>query len=156
MRYLHHVLAATALVAAPFLAVPAQAQVTSKVVSSCGSASFAAGTGQYPTMDTKGNACSNTATVSSAAVPSTNASTTVTAGGTYQTVFASSTTRKGCAIQNPTTATENLSVRIGGAAVFTLGVGTPFNCASPGGLVISDLIEVTATTTGHAFTAVSQ
>ena len=87
---------------------------------------------------------------------STNASTTVTTGGTYQTVFASSATRKGCLIQNPTTATEVLNVRVASLAVFTIAAGNTFNCASPSGLVISDLVEVTAATTSHAFTAVSQ
>lgn len=87
---------------------------------------------------------------------STNASSTVTAGGTYQTLFAASTTRKGCLIQNPTTATEVLNVRLAGAAVFTLPAGATFNCAAPSGVVASDLVEVTAATTAHAFTAVSQ
>lgn len=86
---------------------------------------------------------------------STNASTTVTLGGTYQTVFTSSGTRHGCLIQNPITATEALSIRQGSSAVWTINAGGSFNCAFPGG-VVTDLIEVTAATTGHAFTAVSQ
>ena len=93
---------------------------------------------------------------SGAAIVSTNASTTVATGTTYQTVFAASTARRGCLIQNPTTATEVLNVRQGGAAVFTLPIGAVFNCASPAGVVVSDLVEVTAATTSHAFTAVSQ
>lgn len=100
--------------------------------------------------DTSGNP------VGPGAVVSTNASSTVTTGGTYQTVFAASTTRRGCTIQNPTTATEILSVRVKSVAVFTLPIGATFQCGSPSGVVISDLIEVTATTTAHAFTAVSQ
>lgn len=90
-----------------------------------------------------------------AAAVSTNASTTVTTGGAYQTVFASSTTRKGCTIQNPTTATEILNVRVKSVAVFTVPIGGTFTCGAPG-VVISDLVEVTAATTAHAFTAVSQ
>lgn len=95
-------------------------------------------------------------TLTAAAAPSTNASTTVTTGGTYQTVVAASTSRKGCTIQNPTTATEILNVRVKATAVFTIPIGGSFNCGAPGNLVISDLIEVTATTTGHAFTATYQ
>lgn len=90
------------------------------------------------------------------AVSSSNGSTTVTTGNTYQTVFGSSSSRKGCLIQNPSSATEVLNVRVGGAAVFTLPIGAAFNCSSPGGIVISDLVEVTAPTTGHAFSALSQ
>jgi hypothetical protein len=140
-------------VAALTAPIAARAQ-SSSVVSSCGAQSYTPGTTQNPTMDTTGNACANGATV--AAVPSTNASSTVTAGGTYQTVFASSTGRRGCLIQNPVGATELLSVRQGGATVWTLPAGGVFSCAAPGGLVVSDLIEVTAATTGHAFSAASQ
>lgn len=93
---------------------------------------------------------------SPAAVPSTNASGTVTSGGTYQTVFTSSTSRKGCSVFNPLTATESLSVRVGGAAVYGLSPGAAFGCGASGGTIISDLIEVTAATTGHAFTAIRQ
>ena len=88
---------------------------------------------------------------------STDASGTVTLGGTYQTVIASNATRKGCLIQNPTTATEVLSVKVGTmAAPFTIAAGGSLNCGSPGGVIATDTITVTAATTGHAFSAVYQ
>lgn len=82
---------------------------------------------------------------------------TVTAGGTYQQILASSTTRRGCTVQNPVGATETLNVKVGAATtVYTLTPGGTFGCSQPGGLVISDAISVTAATTGHAFTGTSQ
>lgn len=88
---------------------------------------------------------------------STDASGTVTTGGTYQTVFASSITRKGCLIQNPPTATEVLSVKVGTmSAPFSVPVGGSFSCNAPGGLVVTDAITLTAATTAHVFSAVSQ
>ena len=90
-----------------------------------------------------------------AAVPSVDASGTVTLGGTYQVLFAASTARKGCTIYNPPTATEVLNVRFAGASVYSISVGGQIQCGFPGG-VISSLVEVTAPTTGHAFTAAQQ
>jgi hypothetical protein len=88
---------------------------------------------------------------------STDASGTVTLGGTYQTVVAASSTRKGCLIQNPSTATEVLSIKVGTmAAPFTVAAGGSFSCAASGGLVVTDAITLTAATTAHAFSAVSQ
>lgn len=92
-----------------------------------------------------------------AAVPSgTSLNPTVTLGGTYQTVLTASTARKGCTIQNPTTATEVLNVRVASVAVFTLPIGATFNCGMLGGGTVSDLIEVTAATTAHAFSVTAQ
>jgi hypothetical protein len=88
---------------------------------------------------------------------STDASGTVAAGGTYQTVFASSATRKGCTIQNPTTATEVLNVKVGTmASPFTIPIGGSFSCAAGAGVVVTDAVTLTAATTAHAFSAVSQ
>jgi hypothetical protein len=80
---------------------------------------------------------------------------TVTLGGTYQLVFPQAANRKGCLIQNPPTATEALNVRVGLTAVFVVPVGGTFQCAN-GTMVVSDNIYVTAVTTSHAFSAVSQ
>lgn len=114
------------------------------------------------TVDTNtGAAGASTLRVTPSTAASTDASSTVTVGGTFQTVFALSTTRKGCFIENPTTATEALYVAVGTspAAATTnaasLGPGSSFTCAN-GNIVISDLIAVTATTNGHAFIAKSQ
>lgn len=84
-------------------------------------------------------------------VTSTDASGSVTTGGTYQTLQASTSTRKGCTVQNPTTATEALSVKVG-TTIFTLSPGSVLNC-QVGGIVVTNAITVTATTTGHTFSA---
>jgi hypothetical protein len=92
-----------------------------------------------------------------AGAASTDASGTVVTGGTYQTVFVANAGRRGCLIQNPVTASEALNVKAGVmASPFTVPIGGSFSCASPGGLVVTDAISVTAATTAHAFAAVSQ
>lgn len=84
---------------------------------------------------------------------STDASGTVTLGGTYQLVIAASSTRKGCLIQN-THATEALSVRVGTTTVYTVAAaGGTFQCSAGSGIVVSDPIYVTAVTTTHPFSA---
>lgn len=95
--------------------------------------------------------------------PSANISNAVTAGLTFQTLIGGpSSGRRGCMIQNPTTATEVLYVNFGALASatvdnsYSLAAGASINCASPGGLVISDPVNVMATTTGHKFTANAQ
>lgn len=88
---------------------------------------------------------------------SSDASGAVTSGGAYQSVFAANTARKGCLIQNPSTATEVLSVKVGAmSSPFTVPVGGTFSWRSAGGLVVTDAITVTAATTAHAFAAISQ
>lgn len=92
-------------------------------------------------------------------VTSTNLSGTVTTGGTFQVLSAASTTRAGCFIQNPITATETLFVFFGanGSALTTKAVnlapGSAVGCATQGGGILGDNISVTAATTGHAFVA---
>lgn len=87
---------------------------------------------------------------------STDASGTVTVGGTYQSVIASSGARKGCLIQNPTTASEPLNVKFASMAQpFTLAPGAAIGCQA-GGIVITDAVTVTAATAGHAFAALAQ
>lgn len=91
-------------------------------------------------------------TVSPAVGPSTDISGTVTLGGTYQTVAASSATRKSCTIQNPTTATEVLNVKLGTmASPYTLAIGASFNSGYG-----SDAITLTAATTSHGFAGTCQ
>lgn len=94
---------------------------------------------------------------------SANLSTTVTTGGTFQTVIGGpNLARRGCMIQNPTTATEVLVVNFGPLASatiansFTLAAGASISCASPGGLVLADPVNATATTSTHAFTVLVQ
>lgn len=99
---------------------------------------------------------------SSSPLASTNISGTVTTGGTFQQVLAQSNTRKGCLIENPTTATEALYVYASASGspstsnAFSIAPGSAFSCASPGGTVIGDAIQVTATTTAHVFVGNSQ
>ena len=96
------------------------------------------------------------------AVTTTNDSSTVTLGGTFQSAIASSSTRKGCFIENPTTATEPLYVFFGanGSATtansISLAAGASVNCATQTGAVLTDNVSVTATTSTHAFVAMNQ
>ena len=67
---------------------------------------------------------SGTWNVTPLGVTSTDDSGTITTGGSYQTIIAASGSRKGCSIQNPTTATEVLNVKFGTMAnPFTLLAG---------------------------------
>lgn len=91
------------------------------------------------------------------AVSSTDISGTVTTGGSYQTILTASTSRKGCAVQNTSALSEPLLVKVGTmAAPFQLTAGAVFNCAGPGGTILSGAITVSAATTGHAFSGTAQ
>ncbi len=96
------------------------------------------------------------------AVTSTSGSSTVTTGGTFQSALASNANRKGCLIQNPATATENLLVFFGAtgsattATSFSLPAGAAISCATGAGFVLTDNVAVTGATTGHAYILVSQ
>lgn len=100
------------------------------------------------------------ATIPSTAT-STNGSTTVTTGGTFQSVLASNASRKGCLIQNPAAATESLFVFFGANASattansFSLAAGAAISC-NAGGYVLTDNVSVTGATTAHAFVVNSQ
>jgi hypothetical protein len=102
-----------------------------------------------------------TSVAGASTAPSNNGSTTVTTGLTFQTLLAANANRKGCLIQNPTTATEILWVFVGPTASaivaksYTIAAGGTFSCAT-GQIVISDNIAVTATTSGHAFVETDQ
>jgi hypothetical protein len=91
----------------------------------------------------------------------TNGSSTVTTGGTFQSALAASVSRKGCVVQNPTTATEPLYVYFGAtgsattATSISLAPGQSVSCNS-GPLVLTDNVAVTATTSAHAFVVMSQ
>lgn len=90
-------------------------------------------------------------------VTSTDASFTVTLGGTYQTVLAASATRKSCTFQNPSTATEVVTFKVGTqATAYTISAGQSFSCATTNGLVVTDAITATAATTSHAVAGNSQ
>lgn len=95
------------------------------------------------------------------AVTPTNDSLSLTTGGTAQTAIAANTTRKGCTVQNPATATdqgiataENAYVNFTGTAAaastsFELVPGQTISCAPFGTGVITAAVSVVAATTGH-------
>lgn len=96
------------------------------------------------------------ATTTPLGVTSTDASGTIGTGGSYQTIIAASGSRKGCLIQNPTTATEVLNIKFGTMAnPLTLLPGMSIGC-SQGSLVLQDAVTGMAPTSGHAFAATAQ
>lgn len=99
---------------------------------------------------------SGTQTVGPVKVIGSDISGTVTAGGTYQQVAAASLSRNNCTIQNPTTATEALLVKLGTmSSPFTLAPGQAISTLN--GVVNDvDAITLTATTTAHAFAGLCQ
>lgn len=92
---------------------------------------------------------------------STDLHATVTTGGTFQSILAFNQNRRGCFVQNPNSATEDLFVYFGPIANATtagsvdLAKGAAVNCTF-GTMVSTDQVSVTATTTGHAFVFNSQ
>jgi hypothetical protein len=101
--------------------------------------------------------------VQAAGSMSNNNSGTITTGGTFQTLLAANSARKGCTIQNPTTATEPLYVSVAiatGSATtaksFSLVPGATFQCTQMAGPVITDNIAIEAATTGHVFVEIDQ
>lgn len=91
------------------------------------------------------------------AVQSASTAATVTLGNTFQTLLAAKTTRQGCTIYNPLTATETLFVNFGVLASATTGnsfgisPGGSINCSNPNGSLNGQAVNVTAATNGHAF-----
>ncbi len=85
---------------------------------------------------------------------------TITLGGTAQTLMAANTSRKGCWVQNPVSATETLHISSTGNAVIpggppddaSLAPGQSWACGS-NGTVIQTAITINAATTGHTFIA---
>jgi hypothetical protein len=94
------------------------------------------------------------------AYPVTDASGAITAGGSFQTVFAQTAGRHDCIIENPVAATETLFIHADAgspttANSFSIGAGAVFNCQAFG-IVTPDTVQVEAATTGHAFVAKTQ
>ena len=76
---------------------------------------------------------------------------TVTTGGDYQTVAAANSSRFNCTIQNPSDASEPLLVKIGAMTTpYTLGAGQAISTLN-GTVTATNIITLTATTTGHPF-----
>lgn len=93
---------------------------------------------------------------------STNGSTTITTGNTFQTLLASNAGRKNCLVQNPADATETLYVNVSDAVgsatkarSYQVAPGGTFACAGSG-TVTTSIINVTAATSGHAFVETDQ
>jgi hypothetical protein len=94
------------------------------------------------------------------AVNSTDFSGTIATGGSYQTAIAAPVSpaamRRGCLIQNPTTASEVLNVKFGTMAQpYTLLPGDHIGCTI-GSQVLQDAVTVMAATLGHAYAATAQ
>jgi hypothetical protein len=113
------------------------------------------------TVDTNGNLKVNCAVGCSAGGPvtiSAAGNTTITLGGTSQTLFAAGSIATGAWITNPSTATESLCVNVAGGAATTTASGAIF-CLIAGQTLtlpkVVNAITVTAVTTSHVFSAVS-
>lgn len=98
-------------------------------------------------------------------VPSQSQSGTIATGGTFQVWLPAQSSRVGCTLENPTTATEVMYVFViakgqtlasaSTTASYSLSAGGFFNC-SINGIVITDAIAIEAATTSHAFVGTLQ
>lgn len=112
--------------------------------------------------DGAGNPCTAASPCSNTGLPQTTTAvvagtTTITTGGTSQTVFAAGTLIRGGYITNPSTATENLYVDPTGAAATTTEAGSSFALLAGQTFLLgptANAVTVNAATTGHAFSAV--
>jgi hypothetical protein len=125
----------------------------------------AAGSGSATSLITvQGNASGTPIPVvaTGAGATTTNGSSSITTGGTFQSALASNSSRKGCLIQNPVAATETLFVFLGATGSATtansisLSPGSIFYCAGQTGVVATDNVAITAATTGHTYVEMSQ
>lgn len=148
--------------------VPAFAQQsTARVLSTCGNITYPAGSVQLETQTTTGLRCtdnSSAPTTPTIVAPtnslSSDASGSVTTGGTYQTALAQNLTRKNCTIQNnDTTKSEPLLVSTATSPnagnSYILFLGDTYSCTQSN-IVQGDAVKVSAATTGHTFAETSQ
>jgi|GEM_PF-5166847 hypothetical protein len=98
-------------------------------------------------------------TVTSAAA-TTNLAGSISAGGSFQQIAASNTSRKSLTVKNPLTATEPLYVFLGSTvsatAATSIDLGPGDSYARTSGVVPSDAVQVMAATTSHPFYADAQ
>lgn len=127
-----------------------------QVVATCGSVTFAAGSGVNGTIDTTGKTCVNASvTVTVAALTSTNLSGTIAVTNTFQSIQALTAGRKGCLIQN--NSARNMYVFFGTMAsatltnTYILAAGTSISCAVGGLGVSTDQVSITGTATDAYF-----
>lgn len=146
----------------------ARAQSTpAVVVSACSAISgLPTGPGSPLYIDQTGALCTaaggsgETVTTSPKNALSSDASSTVTTGGTFQTALIQNLTRLNCTIQNnDASKIEPLFVSIASSPTvansYALAYGATFSCTN-GGVVMGDAIKVSAATTGHTFVETSQ
>lgn len=152
-----------AIVAAIVLAasVSAMAQPASniRVVPTCGSVTYPAGSPAPATQDVNGNACIGgtiSATTAPAVLTSTPSGVTITTANTFQTGAASSAGRKGCTVQYTGAGGSTGYVFFGanGSATtsnsYQLAPGSTISCAIPGG-VLTDNIALSSTVNSGTF-----
>lgn len=149
-----------ALLALLLFATPAWADSALVLPDGCAPSTLYSSGVQTTTQNTQGQGCvTGTVTTTPTGVTSTNASSTITLTGTFQSLQVATTTRKGCLVQNG--GTHNMSVffgAIGGATTaksVTLLPNASVNCSNPGGTVLTDQVSITGTT-GDAFAAYFQ
>lgn len=137
---------------------PVAAQVRAKVyLDPSGHPQAATGTFCVPAVD--GSGCPSSIAPAPLGAASTTTSGTITTANTYQSILAADSARKGCLVQNTSTATELLFIGAPGSATaansFTLAAGGTFSCAS-GSIVVTDQLSMTSSTAGSTFVAVKQ
>lgn len=143
---------------ATFACIPASAQSYQRV-SECGNAAPPAG-GSPGTQDTTGRLCSQSLSV--VASPTTNASATVTTGGTFQQAAAASTARRSMSFVNICNVAGNCGALSNMCYIFFGPAGSATTANSipvpPGaeylrsqGAIPSDVIAVTCASTGDKF-----
>lgn len=150
------------VLAALLCSAPTARAQEAQPVPACGSVAYTAnGVPMRLTQTPDGRLCTST-TSGAITGTTTNASSTITTGGTFQSILASNASRKGCFIQNPITATETLFVFFGAngsattAKSVNLSPGAAVTCAIGGSGVLTDNVSATATTTAHAFVEMDQ
>ncbi len=112
-------------------------------------------------LDSAGNLFINEAVGPTRRGTLTDRSGTVATGGVSQTLAVANANRNYLLIENPTNATEPLYINftnaaaVGGSSSISLAPGGSFTMIAPA-FVSTELVTVTATTTGHAFTSKEQ
>lgn len=97
-------------------------------------------------------------TMSPKRATTTRTSGTITTANTFQTVLASNASRLGCSITN--TSVNPMTIDVGAsplaATARPLPAGATFDCATTGGVVITDLISLTSATATSTFVVWNQ
>lgn len=133
--------------------LPANAVV---VVSSCSSITAVTGFSGDLYIDTNGKLCINASTTSGATTTTTNSTISVT--NTFQAALASSSTRKGCLLQNTGAHVQYIYFGTIGSATtsnaFQINPGQTISCTA-GTIVLTDAVDITGTS-GDGYIVTSQ